>query len=344
MPTVEEALAFRGPMASDLAEGVKAISENQEITFTLYRRLVLPLDGYVFWVRAQLVGTSAMYNSIGLNQASGLLNLGQRTTAPAEQIKVQGSLHYASDSRQEETESYTANRVVFTALSEVEDMNLVSPDELYIGEWQGLKFAFSSRGMFYEQAKLYHYVGFAVYPDMETQIIENVAQLDTRNVIVSNSLPIWLSLNGYQPFYGIGNPVTLYPSFLLPENLSPPFGSVHIGPDTTAIGGAPRLGPRYEHTQLVQDRVKVTLWGMRNFNALDFLDCVLQFSMDHDTLGIMNQPIIRDEKRTQNELNTIAQKKSVEFQVNYYQSSARNIARQLISSAIPTYIPRDNVA
>ncbi len=257
---------------------------------------------------------------------------------------VQGSLHYATDSRQEEAESYGANRVVFTALSPVNDLNELGPDEMYIGTFQGLRFAFSSRGMFYRQADLQHYVGYAVYADMETQVIDNVAQLDTRSVIVSNSLPIWLSLNGYAPFYGIGNPVTLYPSFLLPNNLRPPFGAVHIGPDTAAIGGAPRLDRTLSHTQLVTERVRVTLWGMRNFNALDFLDCVCQFSLDHDTLGIMNQPVPRDEKRTQNELDTIAQKKTIEFQVNYYQSTARNIARQLILSAIPTFIPRDDVA
>lgn len=343
MPSVEEALNFRGPMAADLSEGVKAISENQEITFTLYRRVVLPLDGYVFWVKADLLGSTAMYNTLGMNQDTAL-NQGQKVSAPAKTISVQGSLHYATDTRQEEAESYGANRVVFTALNPVNDLNQLGPDELYIGEFQGIRFAFSTRSSYYDQAKLQHYIGFAVYADMATQVIDNVAQLDTRSVIVSNSLPIWLSLNNYAPFYGFANPVTLYPSFLVPGNLVPPYGAVHIGPDTEALSAAPRLDRKLSHSQLVQERVKITLWGLRNFNAMDFVDCVNQFSLDHDTLGIMNTPTIRDEKRTQTELNTIAQKKSVEYQVNYYQSTARNIARQLIASAIPTFEPRDNVA
>ena len=42
-------------MKLDLAAGVDMLSIQQEITFTRYIRLVLPLDGYVFWVKADMV-------------------------------------------------------------------------------------------------------------------------------------------------------------------------------------------------------------------------------------------------------------------------------------------------
>jgi len=48
-------------------------------------------------------------------------------------------------------------------------------------------------------------------------------------------------------------------------------------------------------------------------------------------------PIIRDEVRTQSELNVRGMKKSIEFEISYYQSVAQDIARQLILSSIPTY-------
>jgi len=65
-----EALGARGPLAADLAEGVIAIGQDQEITFTKYVRLVLPVDGYVFWVKADLVGPSALLNAGRLNSVA----------------------------------------------------------------------------------------------------------------------------------------------------------------------------------------------------------------------------------------------------------------------------------
>ena len=44
-------------------------------------------------------------------------------------------------------------------------------------------------------------------------------------------------------------------------------------------------------------------------------------------------PVIRDHKRTQAEIMAIALKKSIEFDVSYYQQTADAIARQLITSA-----------
>ena len=51
-----EALFAQGtPIGADLQTGVEAISIQQTVTFTKYVRLVLPLDGYVFWVAAPLL-------------------------------------------------------------------------------------------------------------------------------------------------------------------------------------------------------------------------------------------------------------------------------------------------
>lgn len=323
MPSVTEAATGGTPLSAALDAGVQNISYNQEVAFTRYVRQVLPLDGYVFWVKATLLSPEVLATVADLPDT----------------ITTRGSLHYAQNSLQEETENYTVNAVVFTALSEVTDLNSADPDTLYIGSFQGMRFAFSSRGGFYKQANLYHYRGNAVYPDMATQVIDDVDQLNLTDVIVSNSLPLWLSLNTYVGLYGFRTTgVTLYPSFLVPNNLVPPYGAVHIPPESTsALGGAPRLSAGMTHSQLVVDRVKITLYGQRNFNAMDFVDCVNQWSLDYDIVGIMNQPTIRDEKRTQNELNTIAQKKSVEYQINYYQDRVNTIARQLIVSAVPTY-------
>ena len=64
---------------------------------------------------------------------------------------------------------------------------------------------------------------------------------------------------------------------------------------------------------------------------------MLQYSRDTDNIGIMGASVIRDEKRTQVEASILAQKKILEFHVSYYQTTARDIARQLILSTQQTY-------
>ena len=342
MTTAAEAAAAKSQLAADLAAGVNTLSLDQTITFTRYVRLVLPLDGYVFWINSEILSASALLNTSHFN--TNQPNQAAHVVTPAATLTAKGSFHFSSDVHQEEEETYTGNAVVFTSEVLVNDLSSVGENSLYIATYQGMRIAFNSRGRFYKQADLYHYTGFAVYADMLPQIIDSPLQLDTQNVIVSNSLPIWLYLNNYtptSPAYGFGNSIQLYPSFLSPRNMTPPYGVVHIMPDgTQAIASAPTLAQNSSHAQLARDRVKITFWGLRNFSAQDFIDCVYQFSQDYDYIGLTNTPIVRDEKRSQTDLLTLAMKKSVEFEVTYYQTRANQVARQLIAQAIPSFAPR----
>lgn len=340
MAGLEEALGAKGQLAAALAVGVDTIAFNQTITFDRYIRLVLPLDGYIFWVKDSMVGPSALANALIPNMVSP--NQPPVTfPLPAPQLTVQCSLHYATDVRQEPDEFYAAHRIILTSESEVNDLAAVAPNTLWIGTFQGKRFAFSSRSSFFAQADLFHYVGFAVYPDMETQIIDSPAGFDANSVIVSNSLPAWLALNGYAPGYGFKAPVvTLFPGYLAPENLPPPFGTVDVNPQgTQAMASVPTLTRNSSHYQLCADTVKVTLWGTRNADAMNFIDRVYQYSGDEtvNAFGITNMPVIHDEQRTQSELGTLAQKKTIEFEISYLQEAMRNIAVQTIISAIPSF-------
>lgn len=331
MPGLDEAQNAKPPLGAGLAEGVESISASQRIKFTKYLKLILPLDGFVFWVRSDLVGPSALLNASRFNAT--LYNEAPRPLRGPATFEAAGSLHYATDQYQTEEESFALNRVVFTSEGPVEDLNDISPMVAYIGEIDDIRFAFSQRGAFYRQADLYHYRGDAIYPSMESQIIDDPTLLDTRNLVVSNSLPIWLTLNRIMP---------LYPSFLAPDNLRPPYGVVHVIPEgTRTLQVAPFIDAQSNHWQLAADRVRVTMYGLRNFGALDFVDYVNQYTLDTDIMGIMNMPVIRDEKRAQNELNILAQKKTIEYEVSYNQARLREVARQLILSCIPTYVVSD---
>lgn len=343
--SIEEAFDQQSPLGADLRAGYEALSQAQVVTFTKYVRLVLPLDGYVFWVRADKLSPSALLNASKFNTSQ--LDAAPSVVTPAPFLNVQGSLHYSTDTEQGEEQVINTNRVVFTTAQDVDDFNQIGPSVLYVAEYDGIRFAFSSRGRLYKpQAGVYHYVGAALYSDMATQLVDDPRSLDTSNVVVSNSLPIWLSMNSYQAQYagGFGNVIPLYPSFLSPLNLTPPFATVHVIPgETRAIQAAPLLGSDGSHWQLCRDLVRMTVYGTRNFEALTLQDFVNQFSLDTDAIGVMNMPVMRDEKREQPELMTIAQKKSIEFEVSYYQATARAIARQLIEEAL-VYLYVDDVS
>ena len=323
--SISETTGNQGQIRSVLDAGLDAIDLNATVTFTQYRRLVLPADGFVFWVRADILSPSALANSSPVTTFTANQPPVVEQTAPT--MTVKGSLHHTTVNRQDPDESFSVNRMVFTCDTAVDNLAAIDPQVMWLAETAGYRYAFSTRSMWYKQAGLYHYSGDAVYPTLASQIIDNPAQLAERDVVVSNSLPIWLTLNQFFP---------IYPSLLVPDNIVPPYASVHIGDDDTEPmqSGAfhDATGTRW---QLAKDIVHVTTYGVRNNTIMDWLDAVNDYTLANPTtLGIMNSPIPRDGKRGQVEISAIAQKKVITFHASYYQSRVRQIARQFILDAL----------
>jgi len=327
-----ESAASRHQMAATLQAGLRVLDENQTILFTRYNRFVLPIDGSVFWVRDGLVAESAKYNAARFNQAA--YNQTQVSSA-ASTFRASGSIHYMTSASQQEADSATVNQIVFTSERQIEDMNEVGPEVMYLGTWQGVRFSFSRREMFFEQARLWHYAGQAVLATMETQIIDSLAGFDL-SAVVSDSLPIWLAMrNPYIPVIGLsGISFPLLPSFLVTSNLEPPFVAIHIRQETTmAVSSAPAFDATMSQEQLIKETVRMTTYGLRNRQVLDLIRYVQSYCQCSEAMGISNMPVPRDEKQAQVELGVLAQKKTIEFEVNYLQSMARDETRQLILAA-----------
>jgi hypothetical protein len=294
-----------------LLAGLDDISQQTKVTFATYTKVVLPLVGFVFWLRT-----------------GG--------------FEATGALHWTSDRRQEEDETYAQNSVAFTTTTEITELNNVATNILAVGEIEGLRYAFQSHGWFFPQAGLWHFLGDAISPSQQTQFIEDPNQLDPTKLIVSDSLPVWLTLVNYTPpWLAPLNPgITLYPSFLSPDNQPAPFGTVHIEPSSIrALQAAPSFDARTTHSQLTAERVRVTLHGVNNDGACDFLDLVERFSFDTDAIGLMNMPTVRDEKRPWAEGMILGQTKTIEFEVSYIQSRVNAIARQMVLDAVAVVTP-----
>ena len=316
MSNAVEGATGKSTIGSPLDDGLRVISYDQVVSFAPYTRVVSPIDNAVFWCLA----------------------------GPSKDFR--GSLHMVTDRRQNEDELLSVNRIIFTAREEVEDLNEVSPSLIYIGTNEGRQFAFSTRDSFYRQADLWHYRGDAVYPALASQLVNSIGQITAIAQTVSNSLPIWLTLNKW---------VSMYPSYLVPANLVPPYCAVHIEPaGTSAMQAVAQLAPVYkkvngvivqplqivrmEHVQLMQDKVKLTVYGLNNDAIIGLYDNIIEYMTNNDDLGLMNMPSIKDDKRGQAELGIIAMKKTIDFEVSYYQSRAYECAKQLILSAIPSYL------
>lgn len=314
MASGAEALSKQSQIQAALDAGVEQVSGEQEVAFRQYTRVQLTSDGTVFWVATQ------------------------------ERVNAKGSLHYATDRHQAEDETIAANQFLFNSETEITQFNAVAPSVMWIGTWPvaggTLRVAFAQRGNYFREAQVWHYSGFAIYPALQTQIIDDEADLPA-GPIVSNSLPIWLTQNDLAP---------VYPSFLVPDNIAPPYVVVHIPPEATeTLCAAPAVGPwpgsvqpdtgasplhYLSVSQLCRDTVEITLYGFSNASAWQYLANLYEASESGSApFGFANSPAILDEKRPQVELAAIAQKKRIVILANYDQGAADTVARRLILAA-----------
>jgi hypothetical protein len=318
MPTVTEALGEQSAIQAALDAGLDQLSVRQDVEFRLYTKFVFSADGSVFWV------------------------------ASPETMNVNGALHYATDRMQNEDETVAQNTVLLSSVNEVTQFNSVAPNSMWVGSWpvqDGLEIqvVFGQRGGFFDQASIWHYSGIAVLPAMSSQLVQDAADLP-EGPIVSNSLPIWLSMNTMAP---------VYPSFLVPDNIVPPYIVAHVDPaGTQALQAFPLLewpgivvpnsGASPMHSlpssQLMRDEVDLILYGFNNQMAIRYFALLVESSLAPGDFGFANSPAIQDAKRVQVEIAALAQKKTIHVSANYDQYAADAIARRLILEALVSRI------
>ena len=324
--------------AAQLIAAIDQISGGALYTFELYQRVVLPVDGFVFWVKATQVNP-AWLGAYSRGHLAGVGFNGNQARAappltPQQELKysfqVQASVHLSQDLQQESTETYVSQAVLFTTKTQVRELDAIAPDHLYVVTLpNGARVAFSSQRNRYELAGLWHYHGRAVYSTLASQLVDDARQFQPTLQIVSNSLPLWIALSTQQ--------VPIFPAELSPLNFAPPYVTADIQ-STEAIQQTPLYDRNTSQTQLVTDRIRFTTYGLNNDAVLDLQKTILDTSMAGD-YGIMNMPVPVDVKKPQPEFLFIAQAKTLDLQVNYYQNRARDIARKLIESAFITLTP-----
>src|ERR1035438_1848284 len=97
MSSISES-ANQSPKQSALDAGYNTLDEQAKIEFIKYDRYVLPVDGYIFYLR---------------NMASKILS-------------VTGAIHYRTDIKQNADETIGINRILFTTDTQIQDFNALS--------------------------------------------------------------------------------------------------------------------------------------------------------------------------------------------------------------------------
>ena len=292
-------------------------------TFTQYTKTVLSQDGYVFWV------------------------------AGSNTLTVKGALHVSTDREQDTDKTIAMNVVMLDSEGVINEFNKEDSGVLWVGEIPipdggTVKAAFQRRGPFFKNAGIYHYMGYSVFPQFSDILVASSSDIPA-GPIVSNSLPIWLGMQAFLqnvPTITWDTSIPFYPSFLVPENVKPPYVVVHIDPDwTDSVQPVPQypysgnaLGPTdVPSLQLYSDRVELLCYGLNNQQVLQLQAAILEYQLFSGQFGFTTTPVIRDLKDPMAELQAIALKKSLVFQANYYMQSADAMAKQIIEAATISY-------
>lgn len=349
MATISEASQQSG--SSDKAAGligaIGVLSGEQTFTFELYKRVVLPMDGFVFWIKASELSTYVGRNDVGAlysqtSFARTAFDALQKQADPTpEQLQrykfsINGSLHISQEVFQEPDATYVNQDVSFTTKVQTVNFDSIASNELYIlsipdgyPDKLPLRIAFGRQRNRYTLAGLWHYTGKVINSIQATQVVDNANNINPDEVIVSNSMPYWLGMSTAT--------IPVYPAFLSPKNLTPPYITVDVQ-STDAIQAIPLVADQYNQAQLVTDTIEFTMYGLNNSAALDFQIAVIENS-EYGEYGIQNMPVPIDEKITQSEFQVIAQKKVMKLQAAYYQYRAREYARRLITEAFIALTP-----
>ena len=305
------------PITSALVSGLKVIDRQKAIKFTLYNRVVLPYDGFVFYVNSNAINNGSTFNTWSLNSKM----IAERNTAKS--IEVEGSLHYNSIREQDSDKNYDRNELMFTTPYEILEFNQAQDNSLYIAEYDGMQFSFNSRLSSYSASGLYEYRGQAVPAYLRSQLIESKRDLSKLHV-TSNCMSLIMA-------FALNKELPVYPAYLAKAN-DKRFVTTEVT-STECLAAYPFLDRDGTRTQLTRDNVKVCFYGFENDAALDFVFDFVNMALEDDDYGIANIPTVSDAREPDSELRILSQKKESVIVVNYYQKRVQELTRKLILTA-----------
>src|ERR1700692_3267879 len=128
MAQASESQRDAAQMWGALRDGMESLDLNSEVTFTEYSRVILPIDGYIFW-------------------------------QPLVPIVPKGSLHVSQEIQQSEDETVGFATVLFTSEKRILEFTDAPINRIFIATCGPIRYAFSQQQGFFSAAGLWHYFG-----------------------------------------------------------------------------------------------------------------------------------------------------------------------------------------
>ncbi len=296
------------PYANILRNGVDFLKDGQTISFTTYRRAVLPFEGFVYWIK---------------------LHGGEKS--------IESMIHKTDELYQEEDSFRNESTILITTRESLFNFSQDGIDEIKVFNYQDSLYVLRKTGENADQSGIYHNMAHIVEPQMQNTFLDTEDDFRNRNMQFSSSVPLFIMFSMglfdlFQDHYD------MYPGWLTPYNKKPPYISINVS-DTEALSSATAYETVDGNTyigKLVTEKVTFTLYGYDNEQIMIFLSDLEKWSMVYNYVGFMSSPAIVDEIHSKVETGTVALKKTIEVDISYIQMAklSEALKEKIISTVL----------
>lgn len=277
--------------AGALQDGLDTVRQGQTISFITYERVILPYDGFVYWVKT-----------------------GNEQTLVASMVHDENELHH------EDQNFRNDSGLIITTTEPLLDFSQDGLDTMSVFEYNNNLYVLRKTGYNSEQSGLFHNIARVIEPALRSILLDSKDDFLKKKAQFTNSIGLFVLLScGYFEFVSIDYPI--YPEWLVPLNKKPPYITVGVT-ETEALNNGFNTVNVDNSLFLVKpakDYVDINLYGLDNNEALNFLVKLERWSLFYKKIGFLNMPRIKDEQLAQNEIGSLAQKKIIELEIFYYQ-------------------------
>lgn len=281
------------PYAGVLRNGIDFLKENNKFIFITYSKAILPYDGFIFWIKRK-----------------------------EETVIVKSIEHTAEEMLQEGDTFRSESTLILTSEEPLFDFSQNDLETIKVIVCNNNRYVIRKSGENTGESGIFHYMARIIEKPLESILLDSEDDFRSRKIQLSSSIPLFILLAS-GVFDLVPVHYDLYPAWLVPFNKKPPYITVEII-KTTALASGSQTVIHHEKEyllKLVQEEVKFVLYGFDNDAAFIFLKQLEKWSTIYNYIGFMNMPCIEDEVHNQVELGSVAQKKSIELVISYYQSA-----------------------
>ncbi len=281
------------PYSNVIRGGYNFIKDNQKITFKTYRRVVLPLDKFIYWVKL------------------------------SDEVLMNCMVHKTEEFNHEVDNFRNEATIILITEDAIFDYSNDGIDEIKVFKYNNSLYLLRKTGENAEQSGVYHHIAHIIEPQMQYIFLDSEDDIKKEKFQLTSSIPLFISFSSglfdLTPFE-----YEIYPAWLTPYNKKPPYIAIEVEETTGLDSGFQniKINNKDYLCRLVQEKVKLVLYGFNHDEALIFLKRLEKWSQLYNYIGFMSSPCVTDEIYSKTELGSVASKKTIDLEISYVQTTA----------------------